>query len=724
MKKIPVLLIGLLAGCCQILQAQRIQYVKKIANEHHPEIGYWFITPSLLPGERYLRYLDSIAERDPYTLLFLSSREGANFYDFKLWHPVFQKIVAEAHRLGLKIGFQIWGEVKAVPLEMAERMIVEDEVVLDAAGHAEQAVKARYIRFPDRLLKTGLFKVYAFRKTAEGFYDPATLKDITGSCETVEPDKETMKVRIDGGVGVKGLTACIMTQEYIYQSSSFGEDEINRFTGSMKAYADIPFDGMALDEYGNKFVSRPVELKGAPFRGRWYSLAMAKAYEQATGRSLARTLFDGRYAPEGRPEVRIRAINGYMDFMRKGANRVENGVYKRSREIWGTRIFSGIHNTYHNSLINDEIWANGIGWWDAPRAYGQTDEKTPLPTQMGIAMAHPMNVLYNQYYDIHIPNVISKALTDLRYGIRTHYHALNDKRPNRSDLESPEAVEGINKVENCARLLNKFNPQLPEIKLLVIFGREALSDWYPKEADRGEYDINDKLRIEERAKEVWDAGYPDALVPSDLIVSHKLVLGADGKPVMNGHRFDAILYLGPQYAREEEIRFLENYLARGGKLMIEGEATRDFRGREISARWDAIFRKATVRGYSLAGLPELGVKKTLLPEGCKTEDGAYVFTDIASLNGSGSAGLDLDLPGVGHYTGRYKGLIALSVDKKGAVRKLAAAGLTELKRGDKVLLKFDRPADLYFAVSAGGGKLIIADREGKNRPVVDKLTGR
>ncbi|HEY4063081.1 MAG TPA: hypothetical protein VGM30_14345 [Puia sp.] len=721
MKKLFFLSAAMLIGYCGCLEAQEIQYVKRFANEHHPEIGYWFISPALLPGERYIRYLDSIAEMDPYTLLFLSSREGADFYDFKLWHPVFQKIVAEAHRLGIKIGFQIWGEVKAVPLENAERMIVEDEVMLDESGGAERRIKARYIRFPDRLLKTGLFKVYAFKKTADGFYDPATLKDITDRCETAEPDKETLEVRIKGGAEVKGLTACIMTQEYIYQSSSFGADEIGRFTGSMRAYADIPFDGMALDEYGNKFVARPVELKGAPFRGRWYSPAMAKAYGQATGLSLVRTLFDGRYAPQGRPEVRMRAINEYMDFMRRGANRVENGVYKRSREIWGPQIFSGIHNTYHNSLINDEIWANGIGWWDAPRAYGQTDEKTPLPTQMGIAMAHPMNAMYNQYYDIHIPNVITKALTDLRYGIRTHYHALNDKRPNRSDLESPEAVEGINKVENCARLLNKFNPRLPEVKLLVIFGREALSNWYPNEADRGEYDINDKLGIEEKAKEIWNAGYPDALVPSDLIASHKLVLGPDGKPVMNGHRFDAILYLNPQYAREEEIKFLESFLARGGKLMIEGEATRDFMGRDITARWQSIYRKSAVRGYSVAGLPGLGIQKTLLPDGCKTEDGAYVFTDIGSLNGPGSAGFVLDLPGGGRYTGQYKGLIALSFDKAGGVRKLAAAGLTELKKGDRVLLRFDHPTDVFFTAAGKGGKLIIADAEGRTRPVVDKL---
>ena len=99
-----------------------------------------------------------------------------------------------------------------------------------------------------------------------------------------------------------------------------------------------------------------------------------------------------------------------MEFMRKGGVRVETAVYNKSREIFGKDIFNGIHNTYHNSLINDEIWANGIGWWSAPRAYGQTDEKTHTATQMGVAMAHSMNAMYNQYYDKDLEPVVTKAL--------------------------------------------------------------------------------------------------------------------------------------------------------------------------------------------------------------------------------------------------------------------------------------------------------------------------
>lgn len=58
-------------------------------------------------------------------------------------------------------------------------MIVESEVQLNKEGKASYTAKAKFIRFSDRLLKTDLFKVYAFKKTAEGFYDPSTLTDIT-----------------------------------------------------------------------------------------------------------------------------------------------------------------------------------------------------------------------------------------------------------------------------------------------------------------------------------------------------------------------------------------------------------------------------------------------------------------------------------------------------------------------------------------------------------------
>lgn len=714
-------LITVLQSGCNGADKVRINYVDQFENMNHPEIGYWFISPDLIADqEKIVANVDSIADKCLYTLLFLTSREGANFYDYKLFHPVFQKIVKRAHEKGLKAGLQLWGNYMDKSIEGSQRMIVENEVRLDQSGNGSITVKAKFIRFPDRLLHTDLFKVYAFRKTSEGFYDASTLKDITTQCISVTPDKETVKVSIHGGENVAGLTACVMTQQFCSQSSMWGDTEINGFAGAMEAYADIPFDGFALDEYGNKFVSREVELKGEPFRGHWYSDAMAVAYQTTTGQALDKTLFDTRYAPEGKPEVRIKAINLYMDFMRSGALRVENAVYNQSKEIFGTGIFNGIHNTYHNSLTNDEIWANGIGWWDAPRLYGQTDEKTPTPVQMGVAMSHPMNAMYNQYYDAILEPVLVKAFSDLRWGIRTHYHALNDKRPNRFDLEYPEAIAGINRIEKCTRLMNRFNPALPDVRLLVIFGMEALGNWYPDETVRGIYDINDKLQVVEKGNEIWKAGYLNAIVPSDVIVNKKLTIGPGGKPVMNGHVFDAVLYLNPQYAREPVLKFLEDYEAHGGKLMIEGQADHDFNGNDISGRFGSIFEKATVNGYSVGNLPKLGLSRNILPDGCKNEDGSFIFTDENSLRTSAMADFSVVIDGV-RYAGKYKGIALIDAGKKAGLTKFTAAGFTELSRNGKIILSFKSPVDIYLEKQNGQYELTVADQTKSMVPQINHL---
>lgn len=720
MKKIFFSAILFLFGVI-FLSAQQLKYIGRFLNENHPEIGYWFISPDLLQNEAYLKNLDTIAKECPYTLLFLTARDGADFYKYDIMHPVFKKLVNKAHQYGLKVGLQLWGNYKDKSPEGAQRLIVGDEIVADNLGHAGFTAKARYIRFPDRVLKTDLFRVYAFRKTSEGFYDPSSLKDITALCHKVLPDKFTLQVSIDGGVSLKGMTLYIMTEQYCSQSSMWGNEEINGFAEAMTNYGDIPFDGFALDEFGNKFVERSVQ--SGPdfiFRGQWYSTAMATAFLQQTGKPLEKILFDTRYAPEGNAEQRMKAINEYMDFMRLGALRVHSAAYTKSKEIFGKNIFIGIHDTYHNSLINDEIWANGIAWWRQPLIYGQTDEKTSLSVRMGVAMSHYKNAMYNQYYDKIFAPVQEKALFDLRYGVRTHYHALHDKRANRFDLQMPESIEGINKVENGARLLNKFNPSLPSVKLLIIFGMEALQNWYPDTASRGIYDINDKLGIEEKANEIWAAGYLNALVPSDLITTGQLAIGPDGKVALNGHRFDAVLYLYPQYAKDIQLRFLEELERKGGKLMIEGNADYDFNARNIADRVKKIYDKATVKGYAVNALPLLGLSKNKLEDGCKNEDGSYVFTNLSSIQTEELASFSVKIEG-NEYAGKYKGLAVIAADKKSGISKFAASGCKEISQDGKILLRLTEPADIFILRQGTHYLITIADPSRKVKTEVNTL---
>jgi len=312
----------------------------------------------------------------------------------------------------------------------------------------------------------------------------------------------------------------------------------------LHAYRDIPFDGVALDEFHNLPITAPWELKKGPsvFRERYYSPSMAAEYKTATGNPLERALFDMRYAPDGKPEVRMRAINTYMDVMRRGVLPVERAVYKAAKEIFGPETFASVHDTHHNNLTGDEVWVTGVNWWNIPREYGHTDESNPFPTMLGSA-SPPRNAMYNMYYNKSLDNIVEKSLGCLRYGIRTHYHAVNDAQGWGISMEKPEPLASINPVERCARLLNRFNPSFPDVRLLVVFGTEAVYNWYPDASKRGTYDINDKLGIEEKAAALWNEGYANVLVPSNLIESGKLRLNASGKPELNGHVFDAVVYL-------------------------------------------------------------------------------------------------------------------------------------------------------------------------------------
>lgn len=727
MKKIVFLSSLFLFAVCEFTLAQKavhnkasVSYVNEFKNSNHPQIGYWFFSTDMLENDRYIPFLDSIVINTKFDFIFLTAREKMNFYEFKKLTPVFKKLVCYAHSKNIKIGLQLWENRSIPPIELTERFISDGEVLLDSNGSGSFTGSVKYVRDLSNVTKSELFKVYAFEKTEEGFYNKKTLVDVTQHCIAVSPQKDSVLVNLNLGKIYKGYTAFIMLQHYTKALCHYTKEASDRLVVAMKAYADIPFDGIALDEYSRIHILQPgkMEEQKEVFRERVYSLPFSEKFKTETGTSLEQALLDMRYAPTGHPEIRAVAINRYMDVMRKSSLGVENIMYEKAKEIYGSKTFIGTHNTFHNSLINDEIWATGCTWWSIKRDYGHTDEYSFLPTQMGIAMANKRNVLYNMFYTKDIKKFTEKALTDLRYGIRTHYHAFNDKHGFGVSLEKPEAYKNINPVETGARLLNQFNPALPEIKVLVIFGMEALSNWYPNVKNRGTYDINDKLEIEEKAVALWNAGYANALIPTDLIIENKLSIDANGKPVMNGHKFDAVVFLYPEYSKEPVLQFLEKYLAKGGKLMIEGSANLDFNGNNISSRMRAITNKATINHFSIDEIAKLGISKNTLADGCKSSDGSYVFTNLKSLQSDEFATSSINISG-DKYIITYKGLAAIKADKKDGLEKFTAESFKQLSKNGQIILEIDKPANIYMIKN--GVNNIITIEDPTKKIIVNKL---
>lgn len=396
--------------------------------------------------------------------------------------------------------------------------------------------------------------------------------------------------------------------------------------------------------------------------------------------------------------------------MRKGPLRVEKAFFDMSKKIFGPKTFAGIHNTYHNGLESDDLWRVGLNWWAVPREYGQSDENWGMPERMGLIMAHGEPVTFDQYYGGNLEAFLQKAFREARFGGRTHYLAWNDTRAGRINMT--DAIENgkyaaIEEVEQKIRLLNQFNPAAPKLSVLVVFGMPALINWFPDYDARSAWDIHGKLNIQGKARDVWEAGYPCALLPSDFIDDGKITFDAAGHPMIHGNRFDCMIYLYPQYAKETTLDFLDRFTCNGGRLMLEGDATHDFDGRDIRARFKELSVRATVRGFDIQQVGKLGAQANPLDDGAFMEDGSVIFTDLTSWQTKQAKPFAVTM--AGHkFTGNFIGVCALSVDSTGNVEKFACGGFSELLCDGEPIFTLRHPADV----------VITRDNNGSFHPVI------
>jgi len=704
---IITILVSIINTCSA--QKTKIGYVNYFANSNHPQVAYWFFAANMLPEERYKGKIDSFVKYSKYTLVYLTERDGCNFHDIQTMHPVFAKLVAYAHQKGLKIGLQIWKNNKGTLIENTDRLIQDGEVILDKDGKADYRVRAKGARDTNSVIKSDLFKIYAFKKTGDGFYDPLTLKEITQTATSTE-DIHSVNLSINAGTAFNGYTAFILTQHYYNSCSNFSKQAYSLMLDDFKAYGDIPFDAIGLDEYKNMTIARQPILQNAHdvFRERLYSLGMAKAMKETRGLDMDKILFNMRYTPQGQPAVRMKAINEYMRLLRTATLGVEAAVYDLGKKLYGKDAFIGLHSTFHNNLDKDEVWQTGVSWWNIKRDYGHTDENTSIPIQIGIGMSYEKNAMYNMYYDKSLDKIWTKALYDVRFGVRTHYHAANDVQGWGVSIDDPKALLKINKVENAARMLNRFNPPFPQIKLLVVYGMEAIYNWYPDTTQRGLYDINDKLEMEKKSMQLWNNGYLNASVPTDLITDGRLKLNQNGKPVLNGYEFNAVIFLNPQYANPTTTRFFQEYISKGGKLLLEGKATHDFNGKDITREWNKIAAKSVATSFSIENVAKLGIAKNELVDGVTNEEGSYTFTSIPSLQSDAPANFSFSYLG-NTFNGTYKGLAAIKIDRKGNLQKLSATGFLDMYKNGKPILQLSKEADVFLMIKDGIKNITLAD---------------
>lgn len=683
-----------------------IEYCNTIENVNHPQVLYWFWTPDMIEDKTYIEELENIYHTMSFDLLFLTSRDGLSFFDYEQVAIPFKETVEKAHELNIKIGLQLWRNAEAAELEDALALIVEGEDRLDDDGMLFYEAETQGHRGQESL-KTELFKVVLFKKTGEGTYEDGSLMDVTDTCEILYTDNEKIKISIAAGTEYARYTAYILTAHYHRSPDLFSQCSINSFSTAMDTYAAIPFDGIGLDEFKSMPITPPWVAMWHPYRQRIYGRAFSRYFNEQTGMDLKQVILEMRYVPEHQQSIRMKAINYYFDVLKDGPIRVENFVYDYAKNVYGEDTFIGLHNTYHNKLTNDEIWETGCMWWDLPREYGHTDEDIAYPVRMGIGYSHPKPIIYDMYYTEgkQIP-IYKKAIVDARYNCRVHYHAYNDRRPNRFDMKNPEFSTTIAQIERKIKLLNHFDGPLPKLDLLVVFGRPALANWFPHYEHRNEYDINGSMLAIEKCEALWNAGVMCGLLPSNKIEQGDLCINDNQQIEYKGHTFDSILYLSPEYSKESTLDFLEECSNTGNRLMIEGYATHDFDGNDCKEQFSRISQKAEMIDFSVETIINTGVKINTISQGCILEDGSVIMTDLNSI--LYEKPLEFSVPINGYvFKGSYIGTMAIKATENGRVEKFVCGGFKELLRDGEKIISLNTIADTILLESDGDYKVTI-----------------
>lgn len=663
-----------------------------------PTIMYWDFSSKALMGKKYLKDLEFLKKNTACDLVVISPRAGVHIGNYHQCHDAIAEITEKAHSLGIKLGIHLpTGDghynapVNAVSIpevdqgfifsldskQDAEGLIHEYEIVADKNGYACCQHQTKWARQKLRPWYCELLRVLAFDKTADGFYDPASLKDVTSSARIVDYRPASMMLEIEAGKENAGKTLFVIIAHYHNYYAVSSDRNLRRLKRIMDIYADVPLDAICMDEFGYMMLNTAGISNGTeePFRGHYYTHDLAKYYQEKLGKDLLTEFFHIRYAPQDDEGVRIRAINQYFEELRKPPLKVEQEVAQYAQKLWGEDVFLTCHNTFHNNIDNDEIWRTGCNWWDIPRRFGHTDENIAFPVRMGVMLAAKEPLMIDMFYSKHriFEQHYAHIVEGAPFGCREFHHAY-DEHVFGCSFTEPELLKNVRILDEAVARLNDFQHEYPRLDLLVIYGAAAQNNWYPNEEDRNLFDINGNLQIIPKCDEMWQAGYRCALVPDYAISDGRICVEGD-KISFNGHTFTHCLFMYPQYAKKETYALLDAADRAGVKIAAVGQVDLDFDAQP------ATLHIPCYPEFSLDILNDIACPKSAIPGGCVARDGSFILTSEGGLLRGEKTNFDFTVDNV-RYSGTHTGMLAYRSNEKAVYTE----GCELFADGQKVIL--------------------------------------
>lgn len=258
---------------------------------------FWFFDSESAKGKRYRKDLCDLKNNSRVNLLVVSGHERIQFEYPEVFHDMLEDVVIYAHSLGIKIALHLvpsagffnadtFGspvpEIDRAQLfhitdpSKASALVCDYETILDDCGKATFTHNAKWARPKIAPIYCRVIRAYSFEKDGDGFYKPATLRDVTDKITVIDNRTDALTAEADCGAEFANRTLFVMTAQFYNYSQVFGYTQYEDFKKALDGYSDIPLDGFALDEFGYLYLD--CRETAAPFRGRLYSEGMKEYY--------------------------------------------------------------------------------------------------------------------------------------------------------------------------------------------------------------------------------------------------------------------------------------------------------------------------------------------------------------------------------------------------------------------------------------------------------------
>ncbi len=613
----------------------------------HPKILYWKWDEEVVTGGRLAGGLADCMGRFAFDLLYVSFHHVHRpFADPLLQAAIRQaaQTLAEDGR-GLLLDIDARGEVADFLRHQPEgegESVRFWEHTLDESGACafvrENPVRghvgrARCATGPERCF------AWIFEKDGPGTYRPGSLMRAE---VTLEERGESTAYRVQAGSASAGKTALI-APIFTHAIPDLFHESLHDFYGTMfDLVKDLPLGGAANDEWGYDLALSCED--GLFFVDAFpYSKGMKSRYAAQTSRDLDEDMLCFAVAPSDQPGMPIRVIRDYLSILRGRMRENNDWFYSETKRRFGPDAFVGVHPTFWGDPtdFSVDVLHNALDWWEVRRDFAQTDEFVIMPIRL--ALAHKWGgPFYNMWYSGNTQQLDTyweESWNNARFGGRTHH--LGYECPNEPGvyrLKHPGGLEGVEAMERRIAELDGVQRSLPDCRVLVVFGAEAVSNWYlaRKEAlvVRGQGLLPQVLRFTNTLFETYLCDLmPSTEIGNGSVRFERATPQGALQACYGTQRYDAVVYLAPECMEARVLQSLQRYAESGGRLLLAGECTFFADGALAQEEFAALCRCATRWERELPSAAEAvrvlrawGVPENRFHNGCAYQDGSLVFT--------------------------------------------------------------------------------------------------